>query len=383
MTESRKTEALAAATRLAEWSAKRKYKGFDPYDGLNSLFAPLLTLGTQWGRIFLIQFMRRSPINLRRVLCVKPGENPKGLGLFLEGYARLYRANPTPELKIEADYLVERLAELRSPGISGSGWGYDFPWQNRWQCLPRYTPTIVNSAFIGHALLDWYEASGNEKARDLARSIPEFMRRDLNRMEEDGVFCFSYTPLDRNFVHNASMIGASLIARVGLLTGDDAAVNAAKNSLAYSMKYQRADGSWPYAETEYQSWIDSFHTGFNLEALRWFIKLGVAEPEYIQAYKRGVKFYADNFFLPDGTPKYYHDREYLVDIHAPAEAVSFFAEEEGYEELAARELEYLLTHMRDPKNGLFYFRRKGKKIIAIPYMRWSQAWAFRALCRAL
>jgi hypothetical protein len=130
---------------------------------------------------------------------------------------------------------------------------------------------------------------------------------------------------------------------------------------------------WAYAETAYQSWIDSFHTGFNLEALRWFLKLGLAE-EYRQAYETGRRFYAENFFLADGTPKYYHDRLYLVDIHSPTEALCYFAsEDEQYQPLVKRVLDWLMANMYDADTGLFYFRKSATMTIRIPYMRWSLA----------
>ena len=108
--------------------------------------------------------------------------------------------------------------------------------------------------------------------------------------------------------------------------------------------------------------------------------LGLA-PELREGYEKGVQFYAENFFLEDGTPKYYADRLYLVDIHAPAQAISFFASEPGREELAERVLDWTLTNMRDSSTGAFYFRKKGNRVVKTLYMRWSEAWAFRALAK--
>ncbi len=53
--------------------------------------------------------------------------------------------------------------------------------------------------------------------------------------------------------------------------------------------------------------------------------------EYQAAYEKGVEYYAGNFFLADGKPKYYHDRVYPIDIHAPSQAVVFFTGEDDYE----------------------------------------------------
>jgi len=369
-------------SRLGDYAVARHYAGYDPYDSLNSPLAGLLTLGTRWGRIALTQLGRRSPVNLRPLLLVRPGVNPKALALFLEGYAGLHSAGLATEDGVaRMRDLVRLLAASRSPGYAGNAWGYNFPWQNRWQCLPRYTPTIVNSAFVGHALLDCYDATGDDEALQLAWSIPEFMLSNLRRKKEDGCFCFSYTPQDDNYVHNANMLGASLLARLVVRHDRRELLETAMQALAYSMKYQHPDGAWAYAETAYQSWIDSFHTGFNLEALRWFLKLGLAK-EHREAYDVGPRFYTENFFLADDTPKYYHDRMYLVDIHAPTEALCYFASEgEQYQLLTDRVLDWLMANMYDPDRGLFHFRKSASMTIRIPYMRWSLAWAFRALTK--
>ena len=370
---------VQAALKLGDYAEKYDYAGYDPYDTLNSPLSGLLSLGTRFGRIALTQFGRRSPINLRKLLLIKRGVNPKALALFLEGYAKLYKADPQELYKERMQKLVKMLDSVRSPGVSGAAWGYNFPWQNRFQCLPRYTPTIVNSAFAGHALLDYYELTADQQALDMAMSIPDFMLKDLNRKIEGDTFCFSYTPQDKNFVHNANMLGASLLARLASKYNRPELLAPALQSLAYSMKYQHEDGSWFYAETSAQSWIDSFHTGFNLEALKRFMELGLT-PQYAENYRRGVEFYANNFFLEDGTPKYYHDRLYLVDIHAPAEALTFFsAEGEQYKNLVQKVADWTLKNMYNQRTGLFYFRKSKYFTIRTPYLRWSEAWAFRAM----
>ncbi len=376
--------------KLFDWVKKRDFKGIDPYDALNSPLTPLLSLGTRLGRIVLTQLARRSPINLRPLLRIRPGANPKALGLFLEGVVKLARRTTNSNdadlwLQVARD-LARRLYELRSPNVSGSAWGYNFPWQNRFQLLPRFTPTIVNTSFIALALLDYYDLTRDEQALEVALSSRNFILNDLNRQNDaqNDAFCFSYTPLDENFVHNANMLGASLLARLAISYGASEAHEPALEALRYSMKRQREDGSWFYAEREEQRWIDSFHTGFNLESLRRALKLGVAN-EYESAYRRGVEFYADNFFLADGTPKYYADRLYLVDVHAPAEAVYFFSGERDEKSagLVARVLEWTLKNLYNNRSGAFYFRKTPYGTIKTPYMRWSQAWAFRALTEYL
>lgn len=365
--------------KLESYIVSQDFAGWDPYDAMNSPLLRLLSGGTKYGKIAWTQFMRRSPINFRRLLLVPKQHNPKGLGLFLGGYAKLYSVNRNEQYLHKIDYLLELLNNCRSQGYSGNCWGYNFDWQSRAAFVPKGTPTIVNSAFIGHALLDTYELTGRQSALDIAASIKDFILNDLNRHQAGESFCFSYTPVDNNYVHNANMLGASLLIRLSSVLKDPSLRDQALSSLAYSMKYQHEDGAWYYAEAKIQHWIDSFHTGFNLEALRWFLKYGAAE-EYHEAYTTGVKYYAGTFFLNDGTPKYFHNKTYPIDIHAPTEAICFFAGEgKEYSELTERIYAWMINNMWNKDKGYFYFRQTAKYTNKIPYMRWVEAWGWRAL----
>lgn len=190
------------------------FKGYDPYDALNSPVLRALSFRQKFVRIAFIQLLKRLPVNLRTLLLVKKDYNPKGLGLLLWGYAKLYAREKYPRYLERIDRLLDLLEGLKSPGCSGNGWGYNFDWQSRAFFVPKYTPTVVNSSFIGHALLDAWQMTGNERALEMALPIGDFILRDLNRHEEDGTVCFSYTPLDRYFVHNANLMAASLLIRL-------------------------------------------------------------------------------------------------------------------------------------------------------------------------
>ncbi|MRR58621.1 MAG: delta-aminolevulinic acid dehydratase [Deltaproteobacteria bacterium] len=361
---------------------REDFKGCDPYDALNSPILTTLAIGKKWPRIAFIQALKKLPFNLRPLLGVRKGHNPKGIGLFLWGYAKLYKATSDPSHLRAIDHLLDLLEELKSTGYSGNCWGYNFDWQSRAFFVPKYTPTIVNSAFIGHALLDTYLHTGNRRALDFALPIKDFILNNLYRTEENGAFCFSYTPLDKTIVHNANLLGASLLIRLSRYVPDENLKEVALKSLAYSMRHQRTDGSWFYADTSIQGWIDSFHTGFNLQSIRYFLDEGYAG-EYREAYEKGVRFYAENFFLPDGTPKYYHNKVYPIDIHSPAQAIVFFSGMgEKYKGLTERVLAWTMDNMCDSK-GYFYFQKFPRFTNKIPYMRWGQAWAFHALTEHL
>ena len=369
---------LTETNNLLSYIESANYAGFDPYDAFNSPLIRLVSGKSKWAQLAFTQFLRRCPINFRPLLGVKKGHNPKGIGLFLDGYSKLFAMQQDDRYLQKIDYLLDLLGKLKSKGYRGNCWGYNFDWQSRTFLRSKGTPTVVNSSFIGHALLDCYELSGRQRALDMAASIKDFVLNDLHRTKQGDTFCFSYTPVDTSIVHNANMLGASILIRLNKYCQDDKMAEVAMTSLAYSMNHQNDDGSWFYADTPIQKWIDSFHTGFNLQALRYILNDGYGS-EYQQGYEKGVKYYADNFFLEDGTPKYYHNKVYPIDIHAPAEAVYFFsAMGDQYKTLTDKVLKWMLDNMQSPK-GYFYFRKTKRFTNKIPYMRWSQAWAFHAL----
>jgi hypothetical protein len=373
---------LRCLERMVPYIESADYAGHDPYDALNSPVIATVAARSRAVRIGATQFLRRCPVNVRTLLGIRKGHNPKGLGLFLGGYAKLYALTRDAAYLTRIDRLVDLLAKLRSPGYTGHGWGYNFDWQSRTTLRPKGTPTVVNTAFIGHALLDCYELAGRSQALELALPIKDFILCDLHRTGTEDAFCFSYTPVDTETVHNANLLGASILARLTRYSPDPRLAPAVRASLAYSLQHQREDGSWFYADTHLQQWIDSFHTGFNLQAIRYILQAGLM-PECRTAYRRGVAYYADRFFLPDGTPKYYHDRTYPLDIHAPAQAICFFSREgRGYRDLTDRVVAWMLQHLYSGK-GFFYFRKYRFGTNRIPYMRWSQAWAFHALTEYL
>lgn len=365
---------LDALLRFVE---KENYMGYDPYDALNSPAFHILSLKSKYIRIAFIQFMKKSPINIRPIMGIKKDYNPKGLGLFLWSYAKLYKIDHKQEYLEKIDFFLNKLEKLKSTGYSGNCWGYSFDWQSRAFFLPRYTPTLVNSSFIGHALLDTYSNTGRPDALKMALSIKDFILNDLNRREEDSAVCFSYSPLDRSFVHNANLLGCSFLIRLNRFIRESELCDIALAGLKYTAKYQRPEGSWFYAETPFQKWIDSFHTGFNLQSILYFLLEGRGE-EYRDTFNKGIEFYAKELFLINGTPKYYHNSAYPFDIHAAAQAVVLFSLVGNKFMVQARTiLSWMIHHLKDQK-GFFYYQ-KGRYILnKIPYMRWSQSWALHA-----
>ena len=87
-----------------------------------------------------------------------------------------------------------------------------------------------------------------------------------------------------------------------------------------------------------QSWIDSFHTGYNLDAISMYQKL-TGDDRFNSNLEKGFEYYISNFFETDGTPKYYHNKTYPIDIHCPAQCIVHFSKLNNFktnQDLAAK-----------------------------------------------
>ena len=84
--------------KLQIFCETEQFKGWDPYDGLNSWVIQKTPLGkSSFFRLAWIQLFKRNPINFRKIVGIKKGFNSKGLGLFLIGYCNLYKVEPKKE----------------------------------------------------------------------------------------------------------------------------------------------------------------------------------------------------------------------------------------------------------------------------------------------
>jgi hypothetical protein len=357
--------------------------GWDPFDGLNSKAfkaVPLIS-SSRFMRLAFIQLFKRSPINLRRIFLVPKGYNSKGLGLFLAGYCKEYKFSPTEAGKEKIDHLVKLLLEQQSTEYSGSCWGYNFDWQARAFFQPKNTPTVVASVFIASALLDAYEITNDESLLTTARSTCDFILKDLHRTYDgNGNFSFSYSPLDKSVVFNAGLLGSRLLARVYSFTHEKELIEAAKKSVAYSCNHQKSDGSWGYGILPYHQWVDSFHTGYNLECISDYMKFS-GDNSFKANISSGFEYYINNFFTDEGIPKYYNTSIYPIDVHSPAQLVITLAkldESINHKPLLDKVLLWTIDNMQSPK-GYFYYQANKFFTSKIPYIRWSQAWMFYAL----
>lgn len=398
-----KKEYLNSFSRLKAYCEHEGYKGWDPYDGLNSRLAhALLPLKhSALLRLCIIQGFKRCPVNLRRIALVPKEYNAKGIGLFLQGYCNLYKlisqcdgneeimrvTGKSDDVKGKVVFLADLLLQMRSdkmfPGeYHGACWGYNFDWQARRLFLfPAYTPTVVATNFCATALMEAYEITRNREYLDVALSAADFVIKDLHRTPYKDGFLFSYSKLPGNdTVFNASILGSRLLSYCYKYTGNDEYKELARKSIAACCGGQRENGAWIYGMLPVQNWVDSFHTGYNLDGLIAYQEFTDDESfnEYIE---KGFDYYIKNFFLEDGTPKYYDNRMFPIDIHCPAQlfvTLSRLHKFDEYRYLAEKVLLWTIENMQD-KKGYFYYQLKQGISSKISYMRWSNAFMFCAM----
>lgn len=378
------------------------FRGADPYDGLQSgLLSPLLKR-SRLLRLAVIQGVKRSPVNLRPLLRIPPGTNPKGLALFISGAAD----HPAAAAGTSLESIIDRLLVLASrpageayfgtrspwPGLAASlaegrlpcdeplGWGYDFAWQSRAFLQPPFYPTVVATSFAVDALAD----SASPAYRAVLLAAARFVVEHLHRHEAADGICFSYSPRDRSRVLNASLFAAKILARAAALPATSPHYGElARLAAGYAAARQRTDGSWWYGESQHWTWIDNLHTGFVLETLA-FIAGALQTSAWDSVLARGLEYYRNHLFRVDGTPRYYPDRDYPLDGHTVAQSALTFLALARFDGEACRRARTALhrgiAELWDEARGAFLTRLADRRRDRTIYLRWSQAWMFRALC---
>lgn len=369
---------LSSTLKLQEHIRTNGYKGYDPYDTLLSPYFKLPILRSRIIRFGAQQVCKRIPINLRRILLVKKGLNPVTIGLCIQAYSYLGKAIPSDEefYKKEIDFLLDLLVQNKSTGYSGFCWGYDFDWEARYTKINAYVPTSVATGIITNSLFESYLIFPNEKIKEIILDASNFVLKDLNRSYEGELFCFSYSPVDNQFVLNASLKAARLLSQAYYFNLDPELKKTAKIAVQYVTQVQRENGSWPYAMHDARTWADNYHTGYNLDCIDAYMTL-CQDNEYNPEFEKGLHFYVNHFFEKEGIPKFYDNKTYPIDSTAAAQSLLSLSRF-GYLDLAKNVALWMGKNMQD-KNGGFYFRihkhYKDKNI----FMRWNNAWMFAGL----
>lgn len=357
-------EARATAGRLAVALERAHFAGYDPYDALSS---PALraVCRTPLMRRAAIQSLRRSPLNVRPLLGIRPRRHLKGIALLGSAYARLGQPDRAAELAAE-------VAERAVPAAGGAGWGYDFDVETRWGGYAAGQPNAVVTVFAAASLLD------ADSDSDLPRRALAFAESGL-RVE--GAGHFAYYAGSSLLIHNANLLVAGLFARCG-----EGGRESARAAVQATLERQRADGSWPYGEDAGLEWIDGFHTAYVLTSLADWHQHAPDGEAARPALERGLDLYLTRLIDADGAPRASLASRRPLDIHAASTAIGTLSRLRCYDEralpAAERVLAWTLGNMVR-YDGRFAHRRGRLVRDATPYLRWNDAHMLLALATYL
>ena len=375
---------LKSLRDLESFCREKSFSGYDPYDGLN---ANLLNNRNKYLRLLLSQILVYNPINLRPIINVKKGINPKGLSLAIIAYCRLIQSGifNYSFFKSNLEKMSNFLLSIRSPNFSQYCWGYNFPWQSSNRYLNKNEPTIVSSSYVGGAFIQLYDITKDKKYLRIAKSVCDFIIDDLNIMKADKKICFSYTCKDEYFVHNANLLGASLLSKVYTRTGEKRYKDYSLSAFDFTISEQSKSGLWYYSfnpNGKHRLQID-WHQGFILESLSDMIKELQPESEiYSASLRRGLSFYKNEQFTSDYEALWRWPRKWPIDIHNQAQGIITFSKLSSFNkdnlDFALKICIRTINTMQD-KKGFFYYQKWPFYKNKISYMRWGQTWMLLAL----
>lgn len=369
----------ASFQALSAYCKRYEFRGWDLFDGLNSkLLSATPFYRSKLIRLAWIQFFKRSPVNFRSAAFVPKGLNPKGLALFAMSFMAVGRL-------AEAKAILDRLLQMQCEGYDGISWGYNFPWQARAFYVPIGTPTMVTTVFVANAFLNYYEITREVEALAIAEGCCDFIMKTLVLYEGDEKLCFGYIPGEAARIHNANMLGAALLGKVYKHTNKVELLEKSRKAMCYSLQSLNPDFSWSYGELHHHQFIDNFHTGFNLVALKDWMD-ACDENMWEDELQKAYKYYLDTFWKEDGCPKYYHNSLYPIDIHCSAQGIVTCQRLKDYDrrsmDMAYKIGRWVITNMQDSA-GYFYYQKNRFFMNRIPYMRWSQAWMMYGMSKLL
>lgn len=374
-----------ALLKLESWVQRANWMAYDTFDGLSSPYAKFCTLGNPFLKQVWQQAVRRFPLNLRPILGIRPGMSTKGMGFFAQGYLRLYQTYGKAEYLEKMRFCLEWLIKHRNPEFRGHCWGNHFDYQSRGGNIPKGAPTIVWTGLIAQAFLDAYDETRNEQYLAVARSSCDFILDELGWLERPEGVCLRYYPNSPNLVHNSNMIGASLLARVHSITPTPRYREMAERAICFAVHHQTTEGGWYYGVGAKWAWIDSFHTGYVLEALHTFSRCAQCGT-YDEALRRGYAFFLNTFFGPDGTPRYYDRKTPPLDIQCASQGIQTLVNLRALDPrsvaVAQKVAHWTVAHMQD-KTGYFYYRKYPLVTNKTPTLHWGQATMFAALATLL
>ncbi len=320
-----------------------------------------------------------------RVLFSRPHRYPIADAHYAMGFCALMKGGDRSWLP-QVVTLLEALVEERCRDEVDYCWGYPFDWMTCFGLWPAGTPFITSTPYAYEAFEAAYERTGTAECLAIMESVGRFAYNRIRGVElASGVKASTYTPDDDRRVVNASAYRGFVLSAAGARFGREDWMEEARASIAFVLRAQQRDGSWLYAMDGRDAFIDNIHTCFVVKNL---IKAQamLASPEVADAVQRGWTFYMTNLIDSQGLPVPFARRQrpalYRRDLYDYAETINLALllrhDHAEATELAAAVVADLLHRWARP-DGSFVTRQMLLGTNTVPYVRWAQSQAFRAL----
>jgi uncharacterized protein YyaL (SSP411 family) len=306
---------------------------------------------------------------------------------YAMGFAFLYRATRETRFLDKAIHFLRELERTRCAGFKEYCWGYPFDWVTRNGTMKRDTPLITTTPYAYEAFLQVSRFDPRDEWKRILASIARHAAFDIKdfKTSESASSC-GYSPLDRRGgVINAAAYRAFLLTSASQVFGNGEYGEIAERNLNFVLEAQNADGSWYYAVDGVRDFVDHFHTCFVMKALAKVHAL-TGHAACLQALSKGVKYYLDNLFDPDGLPRPFSKAPRLTvykrELYDCAEAINLCLLLRSHFPQLATTLETIVAGiLKDwvKPDGSFRSRRLHLGWDNVPMHRWAQSQMFRSL----
>jgi hypothetical protein len=290
-------------------------------------------------------------------------------------------------------HFLDVLEESRCEEFDEFCWGYPFQWESRSGTVAAGTPLMTTVPYAYEAFELGFEATGRAQYLRVMASIAAFASNRIPTTEfDDGSVAAGYTPSLATTVVNASSYRGFLLASAGKRFARRDWTEAAQRNIAFVLRTQRSDGSWPYAMQERDDFVDNFHTCLVLKNLFKFWRL-TDRVDVLDAVRRGYAFYRRALLDAQLEPRPFavkprltlHTRD-LYDYSEGLNLAVLLRDVEGDARQVLHRILHSLAKNWVLRDGHFVTRRLFVGRNTIPYHRWAQSQAFHALahyCRSV
>ena len=367
---------------LISYIEEEEFKGYDPYDTLNSSI-PFHWFG-KWGEVLSIQIQKRNPINIRPILGIKKFSSTKGMGLLLKAYVNQFMITKNYKLVPSIEFIKDWLIANKTFYNNDFCWGYDYPYSIPQKRIKKGYPTVIHHSYIIDGLYEYYKYSNDSEIKSFIIKSSDFIINNIPLIKIGKDVCFAYNPDSKECCYNASLHAAKCLSISDKLNQSNKYVTLIEKAIDFVVSKQKENGEWYYSEDlrgNERKQID-FHQGFILESIYDIITLlGFSTPSWQKAIAKGLNFYKEEQFYSNGQSKWRLPKIYPVDIHNQAQGIITFSklnkQNPTFLRFAQTIANWTIDNMQSNR-GYFYYRKYRNYTNKISYMRWSQAWMLLA-----